>query len=54
MRFVQRTSDFEEYPLHLVHRLMEPGPTILIATEDDGEPNLMTNGFNMPIRHPRH
>lgn len=49
--FVARTEDFEEYPLHLVHQLMEPGPTVLVATQNNGTPNLMTNGFNMPITH---
>jgi len=39
------------YPLSKVHRLIEPGPALLISTHGDDGPNLMTNAWNMPIRH---
>lgn len=39
------------YPLTNIHRLLEPGPVVLVSTIDDGRPNLMTNGFNMPVVH---
>jgi flavin reductase (DIM6/NTAB) family NADH-FMN oxidoreductase RutF len=45
------TSKRADYPVDLVHRLIEPGPVILISTAYRGESNLMTNGFNMPIGH---
>jgi flavin reductase (DIM6/NTAB) family NADH-FMN oxidoreductase RutF len=45
------TSNRADYPVDLVHRLIEPGPVILISTAYRGESNLMTNGFNMPIGH---
>ncbi|WP_044568470.1 flavin reductase family protein [Arthrobacter sp. M2012083] len=51
MRYLPRTDDYEEYPLDHAHRLIEPGPTVLISTQHSGTANLMTNGFNMPIRH---
>ena len=42
----------EPYPIENVHRLLEPGPVIMVSTRGrDGRPNLMTNGFNMPIEH---
>ena len=44
-------SPFETYPVSLVHRLIEPGPTVLITTAGDDWPTVMTNGFNMPVRH---
>jgi flavin reductase (DIM6/NTAB) family NADH-FMN oxidoreductase RutF len=40
-----------EYPLEHVHRLIEPGPVVLVSTVDGDRPNLMTNGFNMPVVH---
>ena len=42
---------FEPYPVSLVHRLIEPGPTVMITAVGDGWPTVMTNGFNMPVRH---
>lgn len=42
---------FVEYPLDRVHRLFEPGPIVLVSTAVNGRANLMTNGFNMPVRH---
>jgi flavin reductase (DIM6/NTAB) family NADH-FMN oxidoreductase RutF len=46
------TDRFVEYPLEKVHRLFEPGPVVLVSTADHrGRANLMTNGFNMPVRH---
>ncbi|MET7636920.1 MULTISPECIES: flavin reductase family protein [unclassified Streptomyces] len=44
-------SDLQEHPLDQVHRLIEPGPVILVTTQHRGIPNVMTNGFNMMIRH---
>lgn len=42
---------FELYPVSLVHRLIEPGPTVMITTASEGWPTVMTNGFNMPVGH---
>lgn len=42
---------FVDYPVDTVHRLLEPGPVVLISTSDGRRANLMTNGFNMPVRH---
>jgi flavin reductase (DIM6/NTAB) family NADH-FMN oxidoreductase RutF len=42
---------FAEYPLDDVHRLIEPGPVVMVSTFDGQRANLMTNGFNMPIAH---
>ncbi|MGA6204512.1 flavin reductase [Nocardia testacea] len=42
---------FTEYPLPKVDRPVEPEPAIMISTSDGGRPDLMTNGFNMPVRH---
>lgn len=42
---------FTPYPLGKVHRLFEPGPVVLVSTSDGHHANLMTNGFNMPVRH---
>lgn len=42
---------FEPYPVSRVHRLIEPGPTIMITTGGEQWPTVMTNGFNMPVRH---
>lgn len=47
-------SDLQEHPLDQVHRLIEPGPVILVTTQHRGIPNVMTNGFNMMIRHAPH
>ncbi|MET8828064.1 flavin reductase family protein [Streptomyces sp. NPDC004610] len=44
-------NDLREHPLDQVHRLIEPGPVILVTTRHHGVPNVMTNGFNMMIRH---
>jgi flavin reductase (DIM6/NTAB) family NADH-FMN oxidoreductase RutF len=45
------TDDLRAHPLDQVHRLIEPGPVILISTQRHGTPNVMTNGFNMMVRH---
>ncbi|SFR03363.1 NADH-FMN oxidoreductase RutF, flavin reductase (DIM6/NTAB) family [Lentzea waywayandensis] len=42
---------FTEYPISEVHRLIEPGPVVMVSTFDGRRANLMTNGFNMPIAH---
>jgi flavin reductase (DIM6/NTAB) family NADH-FMN oxidoreductase RutF len=44
-------AGFSEFPLERVHRLIEPGPIIMVSTSRDGRPNLMTNGFNMSVVH---
>lgn len=44
-------SPFEPHPIEHVQRLIEPGPTVLITTAGDEWPTVMTNGFNMPVRH---
>lgn len=42
----------ENYPINTVHRLLEPGPIILITTRDkDGNANVMTCGFHMVVQH---
>ena len=42
---------FTEYPISDVHRLIEPGPVVMVSTFDGHRANLMTNGFNMPVAH---
>ena len=44
-------TGFSPYPMQHVHRLIEPGPVLLVSTFDGRRANLMTNGFNMPISH---
>ena len=44
-------DEFSPYPISKVHRLIEPGPVIMISTSDGRHDNLMTNGFNMPVQH---
>ncbi|MEU9157656.1 flavin reductase [Streptomyces sp. NPDC048417] len=44
-------KDLQPHPLDQVHRLIEPGPVILVTTRHRGVPNVMTNGFNMMVRH---
>lgn len=44
-------KDLRAHPLDQVHRLIEPGPVILITTRYRGVANVMTNGFNMMVRH---
>ncbi|MEV6543783.1 flavin reductase family protein [Streptomyces sp. NPDC051665] len=43
-------KDLQPHPLDQVHRLIEPGPVILVTTRHRGVPNVMTNGFNMMVR----
>jgi len=43
-------KSFEPHSVSLIHRLIEPGPTVLISTEGGPWPTVMTNGLNMPIR----
>lgn len=45
------SSLFEPYPVGLVHQLIEPGPTVMITAASGKWPTVMTNGFNMPVRH---
>ncbi|MET9388669.1 flavin reductase [Streptomyces sp. NPDC002928] len=44
-------KDLQPHALDQVHRLIEPGPVILVTTQHRGIPNAMTNGFNMMVRH---
>jgi flavin reductase (DIM6/NTAB) family NADH-FMN oxidoreductase RutF len=44
-------NDLRAHPLDQVHRLIEPGPVVLISTRHRGTHNVMTNGFNMMVRH---
>ncbi|MFD7056598.1 flavin reductase family protein [Streptomyces mirabilis] len=44
-------KDLQPHPLDQVHHLIEPGPVILVTTQHRGIPNVMTNGFNMMVRH---
>lgn len=44
-------KDLQAHPLDRVHRLIEPGPVILLGTRYRGRDNVMTNGFNMMVRH---
>ncbi|MFD8817954.1 flavin reductase family protein, partial [Streptomyces sp. NPDC059627] len=44
-------NDLRPHPLDQVHRLIEPGPVILVTTRHRGISNVMTNGFNMMVRH---
>ncbi len=46
-----KRSGFSPYPVEHVHRLIEPGPVIMVSTFDGVRANLMTNGFNMPVAH---
>lgn len=42
----------EDYPINKVHRLLEPGPVILITSRaKDGTANVMTCGFHMVVQH---
>jgi flavin reductase (DIM6/NTAB) family NADH-FMN oxidoreductase RutF len=41
----------QELPAWKAYRLLEAGPIVLVATVQDGKPNLMTMGFHMVIRH---
>jgi flavin reductase (DIM6/NTAB) family NADH-FMN oxidoreductase RutF len=33
-------------------RLLEAGPVVLVTTQADGKPNVMTMGFHMMVEHP--
>lgn len=39
------------YPINKVHKLIEPGPIVLVTTSYRGKPNIMTMGFHMMIQH---
>ena len=41
----------KNYPVNKVHRLIEPGPIVLLTTFHRGKANIMTMGFHMMIRH---
>ena len=46
----------QEFPLAKVHRLVEPGPAVLVTTSHKGRggamiPNVMTMGFHMMVQH---
>ncbi len=43
---------FVELPLGTAYRLLKSGPVALVSTRGtDGQPNLMTMGAHMMIRH---
>jgi len=44
-------AHFSPYPPTNTHRLLEPGPILLISTHHLGKSNLMTLGFHMPLQH---
>jgi flavin reductase (DIM6/NTAB) family NADH-FMN oxidoreductase RutF len=39
----------EALPLEEVYRLLEPGPVVLLVTEDQGRPNVMTMSWHMMV-----
>jgi flavin reductase (DIM6/NTAB) family NADH-FMN oxidoreductase RutF len=41
----------KNYSVNKVHRLIEPGPIVLLTTFHRGKANIMTMGFHMMIRH---
>ncbi|PRA47389.1 flavin reductase family protein [Brucella pituitosa] len=41
----------KELPAAHAHRLLEPGPVVLVTTSLRGKPNIMTMGFHMMIQH---
>ncbi len=41
----------KDYPLEHTHRLLEPGPIVLLTTSDGENANIMTMGFHMMIQH---
>lgn len=41
----------QEIPANKAYRLLEAGPIVLVTTERDGQPNIMTMGFHMMVRH---
>lgn len=44
-------TKFVSLPVSQAHRLIEPGPVVMVSTRDEQGANLMTNGFNMPVSH---
>ena len=40
---------FEDLPLDGVHRLIEPGPVVLLTTHHDGRANVMTMSWHMMV-----
>lgn len=41
----------KEIPASQAYRLLEPGPIVLVTTQENGKPNVMTMGFHMMIQH---
>jgi flavin reductase (DIM6/NTAB) family NADH-FMN oxidoreductase RutF len=41
----------DDVPLKLVHRLIEPGPIVLVTTAHEERANIMTMGFHMMVQH---
>ncbi len=39
----------EKYPVDKIYRQIEPGPVLLVCTQNNGVPNVMTIGFQMMI-----
>ncbi len=41
----------EKYPVDKIYRQIEPGPVLLVCTQKNGVPNVMTIGFQMMVQH---
>lgn len=41
----------EKYPVDKIYRQIEPGPVLLVCTQNNGVPNVMTIGFQMMVQH---
>jgi flavin reductase (DIM6/NTAB) family NADH-FMN oxidoreductase RutF len=41
----------KEFPVSKTHRLIEPGPVLLVTTFYKGRANIMTIGFHMMVQH---
>lgn len=39
------------YPIKKTHKLIEPGPIVLVTTFHHGKSNIMTMGFHMMVQH---
>lgn len=40
-----------KYPVNKIYRQIEPGPVLLLRTQDNGVPNAMAVGFQMMANH---
>jgi flavin reductase (DIM6/NTAB) family NADH-FMN oxidoreductase RutF len=41
----------KEMPPSQAYHLLEPGPIVMVSTNNNGKPNVMTMGFHMMIQH---